>query len=418
MNALRCLWLLLLLLASSCAVDLTEAWDVKEPRLMAARVEVQGDPARTRPRIGERFDLRQYMALPPAGDRPFARRYDVAAAMCLAYKAPGGELTCIGEQALSPGLELVSPYELRITGLALDLGVVAAAIRAAGVPGLPTDLDVPTLAAQFDVDRIAVFGALCVDGRAERVPDTSLRQTVPSKLFRCVDNDGSVFPDVSAFTLSVLLDLERPFDGNRNPTFACDDAESASPCVTGIASEGEANVPGAIVLARPTDPGPREAVPWSPSPSSLGLLPASPCAALEGLPQVRAGTGKHEVRMRFDPSDRERYHSQVRQNGQLELRAGREALLVSHAISTGGGELERFFSQVDSDDPDHDAELAFDYEPPRGLKDSDEDVLVPAEGQLVRFYFTLRDERGGVDFTVRDLCLLPPSPAAAQDVQQ
>ena len=413
MSVLRRLWLLPLLLGSACEIDLSEPWEVKEPRLMGARVEVEGDPARTRPRIGERFDVRQYLALPPAREgATFAAGYDVAAALCLAYKAPGGELTCIGEQTLTPRVETLSPYEVRIAGLGLDLASVAAAIQQSGVPGLPSSLDVVQLAEQFDIDRIAVIGALCVDGRAERVPDTSLRETVPSRLFRCVDNDGAVFPDVNAFTLSVLLDLGRSFDGNRNPSFACDTSAPASPCVVAPAAAGEAQVAGPLVLARPASPGaPREVIAWPENAGTLAQLPATSCASLADIPQVRAGSGKHEVRMRFDPSDRERFQYQIRQNGQLQPRDGRESLLVSHAISTGAGELDRFYSQVDADHPDERAEFGFDYEPPRGLTDSDDDLRVPEGGLLVRFYFTLRDERGGVDFTTRDLCLLPPRPA-------
>ena len=82
-------WLALCVLLSACASDMTEAWEVKEPLLMGARVEVEGEPSRPRPRLGERFAIRQYLALPGPFQTPFATRYDMDAALCLGFRSAG-----------------------------------------------------------------------------------------------------------------------------------------------------------------------------------------------------------------------------------------------------------------------------------------------------------------------------------------
>lgn len=402
-------WIALFLLTSACAADMTEAWEVTEPRLMGARVEVEGDPARPRPKLGERFDIRQYLALPGPLETPLSMRYDIDAALCLGFRSPTGKLTCLGEQELSPALVALSDTEILFTGLALDVDALLRSIGEADLPTFQAGADAGTvdpMTALGELDRLALFGALCVEGKVERVPNTSVRDDPASQLFRCIDNEGARFPQVSSFTLSVLLDRGRPFDPNQNPSLACDERAPESPCVTGRSLvEGEAKVPGSIVLALPARDGTdaREVVPW------LATDPQShptwaDCAGDTNLPQVAVGSENYEVRVRFDPSDREPYQYEISSNGEPVLQSDREALQLSAALSTGGGKLERHFSHIDGDRADADAEIRFDYEP---LDDHDDEAgAIPPGGRLVRFYFTLRDERGGVDFATRDLCLV------------
>lgn len=396
--------LLLASLLSGCATDFTEQWEVKEPRLFGARIEAAGDPNRPRPRLGESFAIRQYLALPGPLETPLAQRYSMDIALCLGFQTPTGELGCFGEQQLSPVVQTLSENELLIQNLSLDplaFGITPDVLQA---------LD-PAIGAELEnLDRLALFGALCVEGRVERVPGTSVRSDSPAVLFRCVDNAGARYPDVSPFTLSVLLDRGRPFDQNRNPSFACDPAAPESACTRGLSGPGEALVPGPFVLVRPLPKGappeaPRELVAWSPREPSQAL-PWQGCAEDPSLPKVRVGSGDHELRIRLDGSDREPYQYEIERNGTPTIRDAREALLVSSALSTEGGELSRYFSELREDRPDAEAELSLTYTPPpaRGKKAGEP---VAQNGRLVRFYFTLRDQRGGVDFTTRELCLLP-----------
>jgi hypothetical protein len=401
--------LLAALIASACATDMTEPWEVKEPLLLGARVEVEGAPERPRPKLGERFAIRQFLGTPSPLGSPLAGRYDMDAALCLGFRSPSGDLTCVGEQELTPSVTVVSDTEVLMSGLALDVEALVRAIAEADLPTLPSTpgggsaFDIP--AALASLDRLALFGALCIEGRVERVPERSVRADPPSALFRCVDNAGVAFPAVSNFTLSVLLDRGRPFDANKNPSLACDPSAPDSPCNAGRALQGEPLVPGSFVIARPApdDATPREVVAWLPTEAATAPTWEG-CTADPNILQVRAGSEKHEVRVRFDPSDREPYQFEIAENGVQKVRDGRESVLLSHAISTRGGELERHFSQINGDRSDADAEIRFDYEPPE--PSDDPDARIPPGGRLVRFYFTLRDERGGVDFATRELCLV------------
>jgi hypothetical protein len=72
----------------------------------------------------------------------------------------------------------------------------------------------------------------------------------------------------------------------------------------------------------------------------------------------------------------------------------REELRLAH-FSTDGG-FTRAFSALAADDPEHVADVS--WEAPS---------TAPVGGQLARFWFVLRDLRGGSSFTSRALCIVP-----------
>ena len=385
-----------------CEAGLTQAWEVTEPRLFGARIEVEGAPERPRPRFEERFAVRQYLAVPPELQTPLASRYSMDLALCLGLRTPDGRLACIAEQELDPVLEPLSDTEVLLSGLGIDISKVK---LPEGLQAVQSNVTPAERGALSDLDRLVIFGALCVDGRVERVPGRTAPDSPPSQLYHCVDNAHSAFPDVSAFTLSVLLDRGRSFDVNRNPLFACDPGLPESVCNTGVVRPNESRVAGAFVLARPKVPNRagRELVAW---PARDPSTPVSwtGCKADPALPQVAAGTDEHTVRVRFDSSDREHYEYEISSNGQSVLRRAREELMLDHALTENGGELSRADSHLGAADPDDAAEISFSYVPPSQSQHADKHI--PTDGRLVRFYFTVRDQRGGVDFTMRELCLI------------
>lgn len=395
--------LVLLAAMSGCAADFTEPWDVIEPRLMGARIEVEGEPTRPRPRLGERFTIDQYLALPtPKLDT--SPRYELMVALCLGQRAPSGALTCFGEQQLTPEVTRVSDIHLRLSNLAVDLS----ALLGDAASDLPATFDPTSIPALRELDRLVLFGVLCTDAKPERVPGKSINVDAPSALFRCVPDAPMVpFPDASTFTLSVLLDRGLPEDQNRNPSFACDPAEPDSACAVGVPVQNEAQMGGPLVLVYPPEPmtsGPRRVVPW-PAYEPVATQSAEGCASDPQLLQVRAGTDEHVIRARFDASDRESYMYEVEQNGTPTVREKRESLLLAHVISAHGGEMERYSSELSPEDLDRDAEISVEYTPPEVSDEPEE--RIPEAGRRVRFYFTLRDQRGGVDFMTRELCVLP-----------
>jgi hypothetical protein len=73
----------------------------------------------------------------------------------------------------------------------------------------------------------------------------------------------------------------------------------------------------------------------------------------------------------------------------------RESLVYTHLATQPG--LDRAFSAIDYDATDLTFELPFDPEHPAS-----------PEGSTLRFVLLVRDERGGVDWLLRQACVLPP----------
>ena len=88
----------------------------------------------------------------------------------------------------------------------------------------------------------------------------------------------------------------------------------------------------------------------------------------------------------------------VRDRDREPLGAGRETMQLSHF--TTAGKLDRLYSVVDGSAPAGDAVLSVPWTARR-------DVSPPQAGLIVRFYFGLRDSRGGMDFATRAICLRP-----------
>jgi hypothetical protein len=382
---------------AGCNPDFTEQWEVIDPRLLATRIDLQGDTTeRARPKLGDTFAIRIFMGEPREPKTPLETRYDAKLELCLGFLLPNGSLACGALPGQPPSITfggaptVVSDDELRFDGL-------RAPPELAELPELPPPLD--------EIDPIALFGAVSVDGKVERVADKEVNKDPVTELFRCTGNEGAVYPDALVFSMSVLLDLGRPGDDNHHPSFACRAAAgSKDACAAGVPVEGEKTIPGEFVLVRPekTEGVEREALAWGPRPD--GALPWSDCAS-SGLVPVHLGDKEHTIRVRFDAADREPYQYEQDENGKPVLKSDREELRVSHAITELGGKLARHFSIIERDVADSAAELELPYTPP-GEDDDAADGLT-AKGRLVRVYFALRDERGGVDYITRELCLLP-----------
>jgi hypothetical protein len=73
----------------------------------------------------------------------------------------------------------------------------------------------------------------------------------------------------------------------------------------------------------------------------------------------------------------------------------RESLLYTHLATHPG--LDRAFSAIDYDAREPAFEVPFDVDPP-----------ATSDGATLRFFLLVRDERGGVDWLMRQACLLPP----------
>ena len=123
---------------------------------------------------------------------------------------------------------------------------------------------------------------------------------------------------------------------------------------------------------------------WEPPPPGV---PETGCAGL-GLPTVRADGD--DVVIDFDSGTfvRDRFE---RFDGEEVT----EDIVIFHFATAG--EFERLLSVVDDDDP----EAEVDWTPP-----TSEEPVDPS-GERIRFWFVFRDDRGGVSWLSRDVCLVP-----------
>jgi hypothetical protein len=382
------------MLASGCAPDFIDQWEVTKPRIMTAKVVIDGDTeARARPRADEPFSIHYYLMSP---DRPQAS-YTLQTAVCAGTVLTNGTLACAEEIPLET-LEQ-APYEGN-DQLVLNQLIVPPIFES-----LPAPLD--------KLNRVAMFGAFCANGQVERVKGTSIQKNAVTELFQCVDNDDADYKLPLPFSMSVYFDRsDVDDDGNHHPLFACDEASEDSACVNGVEHELENDekitTPGPIVLAFPKEAagkGPREIV-WEAWQEGVEL-PWDNCAeGPDTLPKVRANTKGYTIYFRADPTDREDYFRVVTSNQREVREKRREEVVVSHALSTKGGSLDGYAGVVRDNAEALEAEIDVAYTPPRQSEKKDDRIA--DSGRLVRFYFSMRDQRGGVDFTTRELCVLPP----------
>jgi hypothetical protein len=113
------------------------------------------------------------------------------------------------------------------------------------------------------------------------------------------------------------------------------------------------------------------------------------------LPQVKAGSHEHLLRLETMGTDREAFT--LMEGDPPRPTQKREALQISQF--TTAGKLERSVSAVEGDDASDRPRVEVKWDAP----DADK---VAAGGQVVRFTFVARDMRGGVDWTRRTACVV------------
>jgi hypothetical protein len=124
-----------------------------------------------------------------------------------------------------------------------------------------------------------------------------------------------------------------------------------------------------------------------------GDAPIFGCAGDPAAPRVRADVDTVALAVKPTEASRETYT--VADDGAMASQSYIESLQIAYAATAG--EMERTFGYID---------------PGEDLVDHVEWALpspssIPAEGLLVRFYFVMRDGRGGADWATRALCVVP-----------
>jgi hypothetical protein len=298
-------FVLFALLAASCDDPLKRTELIEEPRVLGARVEVEGAPERAAPRPGERARIRFLIAAPE-----LEPALGFAFVACRSAPANVGLPAC-KEPAFAEG------------------------VRAEPAPGAPElEFVLPEPSEPEVKPRLLVRGVICPNGspRVSALPST------------CASGG-------QALEVALEIDLATENDENQNPSFAAAD----------VRLDGEPFEPAATLDAE--------------------------CAA-SGLPEVRAAS-EHGIVLDFEETVRDQLRRESSRDPLVE------SILISHFASAG--ELERAFSPVA---PEAEAVSAnVGWTAPKGD--------IPDEGLLVRFWFVVRDLRGGSDFAERAVCVLP-----------
>jgi len=290
------------MLAFGCDDPLKKTELVEEPRVLAARIEVEGDPGRAAPFPGESATVRFLVAAPE-----LEPSLGFSLIACHSRPAHVGLPSCEG-----------APF--------------AESARLEPEPGAPElGFELPEPASASTTPRLLVRGVICPNGTPRGGDDPS----------GCTSG-GRALP------VSLEAEIASADDENQNPSFS--DAE--------LRFDG-GDLPEAAL--------------------------ASDCAG-SGLLEV-TGSSKHRIRFEFPESARDRIPKEN------DYDPDRENLLVSHFSS--GGELERAFSSLPYDREELSAEV--EWKAPDGT----------SSGSLVRFWFVVRDLRGGADFVERAVCVIP-----------
>jgi hypothetical protein len=293
---------LLCVAAVACDDPLKPAQEVDSVRVLAARVEVEGDPDRAAPNPGESASVRWLVAAPEM------------------------------EPALGWALSVcfARPNNVGPAGCAEPPFASNSAAPAAGAIAL--DFQVPPELPQ-SVERLAVLGAIC----GGEPPSGEL--------------DAADCPSGSGSAVSFELELAHEGDVNRNPAF------------------------GALPLAF-------DGAAWEEAAASADACQGS------GLLEVAAGSGEHLVRVSVGADARDPLPRAI------DTDPEREELLISHFADASG--LAGPFSSLAADDVSDGVDV--EWRAPD---------TAAAGGERVRFWFVVRDLRGGSVFTERALCVVP-----------
>jgi hypothetical protein len=338
------------LLLAGCDSDLPLATEVISMRMLGARLEVIDAEERTTPKPGERLRVSMPIVFPT-----LERDVGELTSMIIGCTAPdrftGGLPVCqelidaaLAGDEVADALPMIEGERLHCSDLSAPRRAQRDAVSLQCVNDAPVAvLDVPS---GFDADALLMLGVVCERG------DPYIEPLDPA-LFGCEDNDGGEIIRLQGF----LTVQQRERDRNLNPSL------------------------DALTVLR-------EGVEWL-APDPEMLPPEEGCAddVPEGDPALHSVVpGAHAITLRYDASEREEVEGEPED---LEL-----------TVYTTAGEMERRFTLFDGSDPGEDGVLegALEWDPPKPAD-------IPTAGQLVRFFITIRDQRGGFALTERAVCV-------------
>jgi hypothetical protein len=341
-----------------CNDDLPKATDIERMRVLGSQISVVGDETRATPRPGEDVRITFATVFPDLDGTT-----DDAQTMVLGCTAP---------DRFTGGIPICQEFIDAATSGDLDVGSLLAMpqkVHCSDIPGRRLTVQGVTIACvdgppvvqlpikdSFEAARAMFIGVVCERGRAFIDPEQP-------GLFGCDDNDGE--------TLAIH---------NTYPVQQSDEDENHNPLAADLTLEAHA-----FIELQPLDatlqeePGPAEELPPLPEENCLDVYEDF------GLQLRRVDRGVKALTVRYPAAAREEV------NGEAEP--------VEITIHTTGGEIERRFTVfTDDTEPGRDGLL-------EGVLDWRPDKNPPRSGELVRFFVTVRDQRGGFDMSTYAVCV-------------
>lgn len=352
--------------AGACASDLPKATEIERMRVLGTQISVIGDETRATPKPGEQVRLTFATAFPDLDENT-----DESQMMLVSCTAPdrftGGLPICqeLIDAAESGDVDssslLAQPRKIKCSDIP-GRRQTFAGVTVACVNGAPEiELPIPD---SFAADSAMFLGVICQRGKAFFDPTSTT-------LFGCDDNDGET------------IGLHGVY-----PVQHEDDEVNHNPDISKLSIELEP-----FIEWRPIDGTAMDGPDGLPEDCAAAAEDAGPT-----LPGV--DVGEHQLTLRFPAKEREKILSEPGEPFEsLEI--------TVHATS---GEVERQFTVFTNESETFGSKrgaVPIDTDPPWLEEDLfwDPENDVPGGGQLVRFFVTARDQRGGFSLSTYAACV-------------
>lgn len=347
---------LLALLSGGCEDDLPKATEIERMRILGARLSVVGDETRSTPRPGEDVRISFATAFPDLDSTT-----DEMQTLLIGCTAPdrftGGIPFCQEFLDAAANLDAGAALGMSQKLMCSDIPGRKQTFRGVTIACVDGDPSVELpIADDFEAPQAMFIGIACQNGRAFIDPESAT-------LFGCDNNDDG--ESIGLHGTYVVQQADE--DENRNP------------------SAGDLS----LILDEPEQA--ELDVNWTPRSATLGEADADPlteeaCRNVDDEAVLREiYRGRHTISLRYPEAAREEVE------GELEN--------VEVTIHTTSGEMERRFTVWTDTSEARDGILRERIDWRADKSDP------PPGGRLVRFFVTVRDQRGGFDMSTYAACV-------------
>ncbi len=337
--------LTLVALAAGCAPDLTSSSLLVRSRPLAAKVTVVTEPTRSNPAPGETADVELFFGDP--AEKP-ARTWFFL--VCEPLQTSFGTPICANFPT-DPAQWATFPWP----GFALETTLQTT--RPFAPPRVPFTVPAAgTLMA--GTTELLMMGAVCSGGVVD------------------LEGVGQYLADLAAGTA-------------RGAPPVCVDGVGEGELITmrlPLLLDGQANVQPSIAALRRDGTLLTEAAPED--------APATGCVSLTTLPVVPVSSPEVQLELEVTPGSAETFTETDPNTGTTQDVV--ESLQIAYTATAG--HMDRTFGFIDP--PEMTVRDSVGWDLPAAAD-------VPPDGLLVRFFFTVRDGRGGVDWAERAICVVP-----------